>query len=82
MRALYKCFLASIGSSKNSLCGDSVLDSVYPSPPKGTGNALALPVPFGGDGGNRNRVRKFAHTTFYMLSLCFGIPFSYRSQTN
>ena len=34
---------------------------------------------FGGDGGNRNRVRKFAHTTFYMLSLCFGIPFSYRS---
>ena len=37
---------------------------------------------FGGDGGNRNRVRKFAHITFYMLSLCFGIPFPCRSQTS
>ena len=45
-------------------------------------HGFAVVLCFGGDGGNRNRVRKFAHITFYMLSLCFGIPFPCRSQTS
>nr|DAU74611.1 MAG TPA: hypothetical protein [Caudoviricetes sp.] len=37
---------------------------------------------YGGDGGNRNRVRIYACNAFYAYSLSLGVPLTLRRQTD
>ena len=67
-------FICPFCFAKDGLCGFDYRKKINPNRKIG----LSL---FGGDGGNRNRVRKSIPATFYEHSLSFKIPLKERRQT-
>ena len=67
-------FICPFCFAKYGLCGFDYRKKTDP-------NRKSIQICFGGDGGNRNRVRKSIPANFYERSLSFKIPLKKRRQT-